>query len=269
MVIYIKKSDGLSIPKTGSEFSAGYDIVATSGPIINGSQYVPVGFDVKEIPLNERLYESIDYVEYKTGVLVEPQPGVHTYIFPRSSISKYNLSLCNSVGLIDNDYRGEIGFRFKYVIQPEDLIIKDGKILTKVNYSKIYVIGERIGQMVASFTHRLEFVETDELNKTVRGMGGFGSTGSNVKNEVESFKTIINTLPESMSVDQLVRISKKNEIHKFQSKEIDTVEQERENAINHESKVEFETQLMRRFKEMPTNSTIGYEKMVKERDNQQ
>ena len=81
---------------------AGYDIVAVSPGKIVGEPYM------------DKLYKSISYIEYETNLCIEPSvddfndPEFYTLLFPRSSISKYNLHLCNSVGVIDSGYRDTI-----------------------------------------------------------------------------------------------------------------------------------------------------------------
>jgi dUTPase len=85
--------------------------------------------------------------------------------------------MANSIGLIDNGYRGTIKFRFKYLPQPEDYIIGHGGLLIQINESKIYNKGDKIGQLVFSETlsPNLNLVECFE--DTTRNSGGFGSTG--------------------------------------------------------------------------------------------
>ena len=104
-----------------------------------------------------------DYVEYGTNLAFEIPNGVVGLLFASSSISKYDLSLCNSVGVIDSGYRGEIKLRFK----------------TTYNYNprKIYNVGDRIGQLVLVpfLIPKLEVVEN--LSNTSRNSGGFGSSG--------------------------------------------------------------------------------------------
>jgi len=99
-----------------------------------------------------------DYIEYKTGICIEIPRGHVCLIFPRSSISKKDLSLCNSVGVLDSGYRGEIIVRF----------LKHGE--------KIYEVGDKIGQIMVIPYPQIEFEEVDELSCTSRGEGGFGST---------------------------------------------------------------------------------------------
>lgn len=83
---------------------------------------------------------------------------------PRSSIYKTGLILCNSIGTVDEDYRGEI-FCFFRKVEPD---------------GKIYNIGDAIAQMKIGFTLPIEFVEVDSLNENVeRGNKGFGSSSKN------------------------------------------------------------------------------------------
>ena len=100
----------------------------------------------------------------------------HTDLRPRSSISKYNLVLANSVGLIDRGYKNQILVRFKYIWQPEDLDVVNGRICGNINLNKIYNFGDKICQLVPMLTHDIEFQVMEHLDGDDRG-GGFGSTG--------------------------------------------------------------------------------------------
>lgn len=184
--------------KKGSESSTGYDVIAVSDPKIVGDYiFTEKGKD---------WYRSISYIQYDTNLHIAPEfyrwkmnvtnrnnptkteeydsnrvDYYDTLIMPRSSVSKYNLTLANSVGLIDNDYRNSIGFRFKYVMQPEDLeVFNDAQfsgLLCSVNFDKIYKKGDKIGQLKFTKVIDAEFVLVDKLSETERGLGGFGSTG--------------------------------------------------------------------------------------------
>jgi dUTP pyrophosphatase len=102
-----------------------------------------------------------DYVEYGLGLALQIESGHVGLIFPRSSISKYDLSLCNSVGVIDSGYRGEVKARFK---------------ITKKDNPKVYEVGDRVCQlMVIPFPYN-QMKEVEEINETERGSGGFGSS---------------------------------------------------------------------------------------------
>lgn len=176
MKIYIKKIDGVDIPKKGSPTSAGYDIISTSEPKIVGIQ-------------DGEGWRSIDYIQYETNLFIAPSASTfHTLIHPRSSVSKYNLVLANSIGLVDNDYRGMVICRFKYIWQPEDMWWgsepNEGQskktIIAKVNENKIYKKGDAIAQLVFEETINADWEIVDDLNHTQRGTGGFGSTDSKV-----------------------------------------------------------------------------------------
>ena len=97
-----------------------------------------------------------------TGLFIELPEGHEAQIRPRSGLSaKKGITVLNSPGTIDADYRGEI----KVIIvnlSNDDFIVENG---------------ERIAQMVIARHERIEWEETDILLETSRGAGGFGSTG--------------------------------------------------------------------------------------------
>ncbi|MBO7344064.1 MAG: hypothetical protein J6U45_08540 [Alistipes sp.] len=80
---------------------------------------------------------------------------------PRSSVWKTGMVLSNCTGTIDETYTGEVSAIF-YHLFPD---------------MPIYKVGERIGQIKIGLTYPIRFVEVDELDNTMRGAGGFGSTG--------------------------------------------------------------------------------------------
>lgn len=145
---------------------AGFDVIAASDPVIVGKQQLGYYFS------------SVDYIEYDTNIIIEPEKNYHTLVLPRSSISKTNLLLANSVGLIDNGYRGTIKLRFKYIAQPQDFVVNPSGVLIEVNSDRIYKKGDRIGQLVFSKTVCPELVFVNDFSKTSRSEGGFGSTGA-------------------------------------------------------------------------------------------
>lgn len=106
-----------------------------------------------------------DYIAYKTGLSFEIPKGYVGLIFPRSSNSKKDLLLTNSVGVIDSGYRGEIELRFKPILN------------RKIENISTYKIGDRVGQIMILPYPQISFKEVDELSDTERGDGGFGSTG--------------------------------------------------------------------------------------------
>ena len=105
---------------------------------------------------------SLERTLVPTGLFIELPVGYEAQIRPRSGLAiKHGISLVNTPGTIDADYRGEI------------------KVIL-VNLSAVpFVIndGERICQMVVARHERVEWEETAELNDTIRGAGGFGHTG--------------------------------------------------------------------------------------------
>lgn len=98
---------------------------------------------------------------YCTGLAIEIPQGYVGLIFPRSSISKTDMCLRNSVGVIDSGYRGEITLKFK-----------------RYNFGdKLYNEGDRVGQLIIIPYPNITLVESDELSETERGDGGYGSSG--------------------------------------------------------------------------------------------
>ena len=98
----------------------------------------------------------------KTGLFIEIPSGYEAQVRPRSGLAlKDGISVLNSPGTIDADYRGEIGV----------ILINLSKEDFKINH------GERIAQLVFSAYSKVNFVEVKSLDESVRGIGGFGSSG--------------------------------------------------------------------------------------------
>lgn len=144
MIVKIKKlNDNAKIPTYGSPYSAGADLYACcDGDIV---------------------IEPSQTVLIKTGLAIELSKGYVALIYARSGLaSKRGLAPANKVGVVDCDYRGEI-------------------MVALHNHSsepQVITMGERIAQMVITPYITAEFEETDTLSDTVRGEGGFGSTGT-------------------------------------------------------------------------------------------
>ena len=100
-------------------------------------------------------------ITYKTGIAVEIPRWHVGLLFPRSSVYKTGQTLTNCVGVIDSGYRGEIMLKYS---------------LSK--YGKEYEIGDRVGQLIILPHPNIEFEEVEELTKTSRGRGSYGSTGA-------------------------------------------------------------------------------------------
>ena len=143
MKIKIKRlNDRAIIPTYGTEFSAGADLYALLDSAIT-------------IQPHETVF-------VHTGISVEIPEGYCGLIFARSGLaSKRGLAPANKVGVVDSDYRGEV-------------------MVALHNHSEIDAeidVNERIAQLVVAPFLKVEFNETDELSDTIRGEGGFGSTG--------------------------------------------------------------------------------------------
>ncbi|MGC9518666.1 MAG: dUTP diphosphatase [Desulfuromonadaceae bacterium] len=108
-----------------------------------------------------RLYPG-ERVLVETGIAIALPQGYEAQVRPRSGLAlKHGISLLNSPGTIDADYRGEI----------KVVLINHGSEVFKVSN------GDRIAQLVVAPVSRVEWKETTELNRTVRADGGFGHTG--------------------------------------------------------------------------------------------
>lgn len=116
------------------------------------------------------------YVGYKLGFAVEIPYGYVGLLFPRSSNSKKDLILSNSVGVIDSGYRGEVEARFRDV--NFDTIYKnfDGMEYMSED-TKIYSKGDAVCQLMILPYPKVEAMWAFELSDTIRGTSGFGSTG--------------------------------------------------------------------------------------------
>lgn len=97
-----------------------------------------------------------------TGLYIALPMGYEAQVRPRSGLAlKHGISVCNSPGTVDCDYRNEIGVILINFGQ-EDFVVNDG---------------ERIAQMIIAKYERAEWEPVDELDETERGMGGYGHTG--------------------------------------------------------------------------------------------
>jgi len=154
MQVKIKKLDKSAvIPSYAKHGDAGMDITAIS-----------------------KSYDDHGNVVYGTGLAFEIPTGYAGFLFPRSSNTKKDLILGNSVGVVDSGYRGEVVFKFKMTC---------GFIDNEHGHD--YNIGDRIGQIVILPVPKIEFIEVDELSSSDRGVGGFGSTDPVTKAIEENF----------------------------------------------------------------------------------
>ena len=141
--IKVKKlRQGAHLPTYGTEFSAGADLYAClEEPVTIGPG------ETKKIP---------------TGLAMEIPVGCAGLIYARSSLgTKKGLAPANKVGVVDSDYRGEFMiFLHNHGVEPQTI-----------------VHGDRVAQLLVTPVYTPGFEETDVLGDTVRGAGGFGSTG--------------------------------------------------------------------------------------------
>lgn len=142
MKIKIVNKSNHPLPHYGTEAAAGVDLRA--------NLEVPITLN----PLERTLV--------KTGLFIELPVGYEAQVRPRSGLAyKNGITVLNSPGTIDADYRGEVG-------------------VILVNLSNVpFVIenGERVAQLVIAKHEQAEWVLVEELAETERGEGGFGSTG--------------------------------------------------------------------------------------------
>ncbi|MBR4088488.1 MAG: dUTP diphosphatase [Bacteroidales bacterium] len=142
MKVKIVNRSGFPVPFYATELSAGMDLkAAIEEPVELGS---------------------LERAMVPTGLFIELPAGYEAQVRPRSGLAaKHGITVCNSPGTIDADYRGEIKVilvnlsKDKFVINP----------------------GERIAQMVIAKYEKIEWEEVEQLGETERGSGGFGSTG--------------------------------------------------------------------------------------------
>ncbi len=111
------------------------------------------------------------YIEYDTGLQFEIPTGYVGLLFPRSSISKTAMTLANSVGVLDCKFRGNVTFRFNLTSENLNNYVQCGGK---------YKVGDRIGQLVIMPIPTVAFVETDTLEDSERGTGGYGSSDKKV-----------------------------------------------------------------------------------------
>ena len=120
------------------------------------------GMDLRASLEESILLKPLQRVLVKTGLFMELPIGYEAQVRPRSGVAfKKGITVLNSPGTIDADYRGEIGV-ILVNLSDEEFVIEDG---------------ERVAQMVIAKHEQVDWEEVVELVETERGIGGFGSTG--------------------------------------------------------------------------------------------
>ena len=143
-VLRLPHGEGLPLPAYQTEHAAGFDLVAAVG-------------EDEPIMLSAGARGAVP-----TGLVFELPPGFEAQVRPRSGLaSKHGVTVLNSPGTIDADYRGEV----------KVLLINHGDQVFRI------ARGDRIAQVVIARVCAAEIAEALELSETGRGQGGFGSTG--------------------------------------------------------------------------------------------
>jgi dUTP pyrophosphatase len=138
---FARVAEGARPPVRAHDGDAGYDLHAAEGASIAPGRRASVG----------------------TGVAVEIPPGYAGLVVPRSGLAaRHGISVVNGPGLIDSGYRGEVRV-----------------LLLNTDHERAFEVepGDRIAQLVVVQVASPELVEAASLERTVRGAGGFGSTG--------------------------------------------------------------------------------------------
>lgn len=142
VIVKLVLENGVELPKYMTEGAAGMDVKANITE--------PVTLKTLERKL------------IPTGIKMEIPSGYEVQVRPRSGLAlKHGITLVNTPGTIDSDYRGEVGV-ILINLSNEEFIVNPG---------------ERVGQLVLQKVYKMEFEKVDELSTTVRAEGGFGHTG--------------------------------------------------------------------------------------------
>ncbi|EHY88067.1 dUTP diphosphatase [Saccharomonospora azurea] len=151
MQVLISRLDpDVAVPSYAHPGDAGADLVTTSDVHIAPGERVVVG----------------------TGVAIALPEGYAGFVHPRSGLAaRAGLSIVNAPGTIDSGYRGEIRVCLVNLDPRETIVLRRG---------------DRIAQLVVQRVERADFVEVERLDETVRGAGGYGSTGGHAALGTES-----------------------------------------------------------------------------------
>lgn len=127
-----------------------YETIASAGMDLRANLEAPI------------VLKPLERAIVKTGLFIELPIGYEAQVRPRSGLAaKKGITVLNSPGTVDADYRGEIGV-ILVNLSSEEFTVENG---------------ERIAQLIIAKHERAEWMEVTELSETSRGEGGFGSTG--------------------------------------------------------------------------------------------
>jgi dUTP pyrophosphatase len=134
----------------------------SSHELPNYETIASAGMDLRANITESIVLKPLGRVIVKTGLFMELPIGYEAQVRPRSGLAaKKGITVLNSPGTIDADYRGEISV-ILVNLSNEDFVIENG---------------ERIAQLIIAKYERAEWIQVEELSQTSRGEGGFGSTG--------------------------------------------------------------------------------------------
>ncbi len=134
----------------------------SNNPLPEYSTALSAGMDLRSFLNEDVLLKPLQRALIPTGLYIQLPEGYEAQIRPRSGLAiKHGISVLNTPGTIDADYRGEIGVIIVN-LSNDDFIIKSG---------------ERICQMIISRHEKADWEKVEILDETVRGAGGFGHTG--------------------------------------------------------------------------------------------
>ena len=138
-------------------------IINTSGhELPNYETFASAGMDLRANLVQPIELKPLERAVVKTGLFIELPIGYEAQVRPRSGLAaKKGVTVLNSPGTVDADYRGEIGV-ILVNLSNENFVIENG---------------ERIAQLIIAKHERAEWIAVEELSVTARGEGGFGSTG--------------------------------------------------------------------------------------------
>ena len=135
----------------------------SNNPLPEYSTIMSAGMDLRAFIEHPIVLRSLNRVLIPTGLYIEIPEGYEAQVRPRSGLAiKNGITVLNSPGTLDADYRGEIGV-----------------ILINLSNEPFFInSGDRIAQLVFHKYEKAEFVEVERLSKTERGEGGFGHSGN-------------------------------------------------------------------------------------------
>ena len=135
----------------------------SNNPLPEYSTIMSAGMDLRAFIEHPIVLRSLNRILIPTGLYIEIPEGYEAQVRPRSGLAfKNGITVLNSPGTLDADYRGEIGV-----------------ILINLSNEPFFInSGDRIAQLVFHKYEKVEFVEVEHLDETERGEGGFGHSGN-------------------------------------------------------------------------------------------